>query len=202
MRRDRYVRPRAKVFTGYPFEPVMWSIGILLIGAITALLRLYLKNVFMGVAYDKPPVLASGQFDVPASVSQCPFRKPVFPLRSKCPCMLVLIAFELVADPEQRAIDHGAVVAGQFDNPGLDDKTAEFDEKPRPLAALDLPLAHVTSRPCRLMVFACRPVAPERRLERASAIRTTIITLVCAHPTPPAPLPNSFILAVVPRFRR
>ena len=76
--------------------------------------------------------------------------------------MLVLIASELVAHPEQRAIDRGAVVAGQFDNPGLDDKTAEFDEKPRPLTALDLPLAHVTSRPCRLMAVACRPVAPSR----------------------------------------
>ena len=105
MRRDRYVRPRAKVFTGHPFEPVMWPIGILLSGAITALLRLHLKNVFMGVAYgnrllwlrapcvdratDVPLSYISdelpGQFYVPAFVSQCPFRKPVFPLRSKVP---------------------------------------------------------------------------------------------------------------------
>jgi hypothetical protein len=51
MRRDRYVRPRAKVFIGHPFELVMWSIGILLSGAITAVLRLHLKSVFIGVAY-------------------------------------------------------------------------------------------------------------------------------------------------------
>ena len=38
----------------------------------------------------------------------------------------------------------------------------EFDEMPRPLAALDLPRAHVMSRPCRLMPVASRPVAPER----------------------------------------
>jgi hypothetical protein len=80
-----------------------WSIGILLSGAITALLRLHLKNVFMGVAYgnaacsgfarrratDVPLSHISdelpGQFDVPAFVSQGPFRKPVFPLRSKVP---------------------------------------------------------------------------------------------------------------------
>jgi len=36
---------------------------------------------------------------------------------------------------EQRAIYRGAVVAGQFDNPGLDDETAEFDQVPRPLGA-------------------------------------------------------------------
>ena len=29
--------------------------------------------------------------------------------------MFVLVAFELVAHPEQRAIDRGAIVAGQFD---------------------------------------------------------------------------------------
>ena len=103
MRRDRYVRPRAKVFTGHPFEPVMCPIGILLSGAITALLRLHLKNVFMGVAYGNAAcsgfarrvsiarltyrcrisTMLLGQFDVPAFVSQGPLRKPVFPLRSK-----------------------------------------------------------------------------------------------------------------------
>src|SRR5215472_5668833 len=77
--------------------------------------------------------------------------------------MFVLIAFELVAHPEQRAIDRGAVVAGQFDDPGLDDETAEHDEMSRPLAALDLPCAHVIPRPCRPMTGAGRPVAPERR---------------------------------------
>src|SRR5262249_36363614 len=75
---------------------------------------------------------------------------------------LALIAFELVAHPEQRAIDRGAVVAGQFDDPGLDDETAEFDEVPRPLAALDLPCAHVSPRPCCPMTVVGRPVAPER----------------------------------------
>ena len=59
MRRDRYVRPRAKVFTGHSFEPVMWPIGILLSGAITALLRLHLKNVFMALPMATPPALAS-----------------------------------------------------------------------------------------------------------------------------------------------
>src|SRR6185437_15118848 len=74
----------------------------------------------------------------------------------QCPRMLMLIAFEPIAHPEQRAIDRGPVVASQFDNPGLDDETAEFDEMPRALAALDLPRAHVMPRPCR-------QIAPARR---------------------------------------
>jgi hypothetical protein len=38
MQRDGYVRPRAKVFAAsQPFEPVMWSIGIVLSGAIISL---------------------------------------------------------------------------------------------------------------------------------------------------------------------
>jgi hypothetical protein len=37
MRRDRYVKLHAKVFVGQPFEPVMWSIAILLSGAIISL---------------------------------------------------------------------------------------------------------------------------------------------------------------------
>jgi hypothetical protein len=32
----------------------------------------------------------------------------------------------------------------RYVRPRADDKTAKFDEKPRPLSALDLPLAHVT----------------------------------------------------------
>ena len=51
----------------------------------------------------------------------------------------------------------------KFDEPGFDDEAAEFDEVPRALAALDLPRAHVMSRPCGLMTVARRPVALEGR---------------------------------------
>jgi hypothetical protein len=38
MRRDGYVKPRAKIFAAsQPFEPVMWSIGIALSGAMISL---------------------------------------------------------------------------------------------------------------------------------------------------------------------
>ncbi len=50
-----------------------------------------------------------------------------------------LIALELVRDPEHCTKDHGTIVAGQADESGFHDETAEFDEVPRSLAALDLP---------------------------------------------------------------
>src|SRR5690606_9584397 len=73
--------------------------------------------------------------------------------------MFALLAFKLVRYPEQRAVDHGTVVAGQVHNACLDDKPAEFDEVPRSLAALDLPCAHVMPRPLCLMPVVRRPVA-------------------------------------------
>src|SRR5436190_19392736 len=77
--------------------------------------------------------------------------------------MFAPIALQLVGHPEQRAENGDAVVAGQLHDTGFDDKAAEFDEMPRALAALDLPRAHLMSRPCGLMPVARRSVAQERR---------------------------------------
>src|SRR5690606_25680921 len=70
---------------------------------------------------------------------------------------------ELFGNPDERAVDHGTVIAGQVHNARLDDETAEFDQIWGALAALDLPVAHVMPRPRRLMPVARRPVASERR---------------------------------------
>ena len=48
-----------------------------------------------------------------------------------------VLAVELFGHPDHRAVDHGAVVAGQVYDPGLDDKAAEFDQMPGALAAFD-----------------------------------------------------------------
>ena len=85
------------------------------------------------------------------------------------PCVFTLLALELIGHPEQRAVDHGAIIAGQVHDPGLDDEAAEFDQMPRALAAFDLPGAHVMTRPRCLMPVARRPVAPKRRLRRGQA---------------------------------
>lgn len=74
-----------------------------------------------------------------------------------------LVAFELVSTPEQRAENHGAVVAGQVHDASFDDEATEFDKMPRALAAIDLPRPHVIPRPCGLMPVARRSVAQERR---------------------------------------
>jgi hypothetical protein len=83
-----------------------------------------------------------------------------YPERSR---LLTLTTLELVGDPEQRPIDHGTVIAGQIDDAGFHDEAAEFNEAPCSLAALDLPCAHVMSRPCGLVPVARRSVAQEGR---------------------------------------
>ena len=82
------------------------------------------------------------------------------------PRPFALIALELVGHPEQCAVDHDAVIAGEIHDPSLDHETAEFDKVARALAAIDLPCAHVMPRPCGLMPVALRLVAPERRRHR------------------------------------
>src|SRR5579871_6501963 len=92
-----------------------------------------------------------------------PFRGP------ERPCVFTLLVFEVVGHPEQRAVDHGAVVAGEVHDPSLDDEAAEFDQVAGALATLDLPGAHVMTRPRRLMPMARRPVASQRRPCRGQA---------------------------------
>jgi hypothetical protein len=85
----------------------------------------------------------------------------LFALRApKGPRLFALIASELVGHPQQRTEDYRAIVAGQVNEARLDDESAELNEMSRPLATLDLPLAHVMPRQRRLMPVAGRPVAP------------------------------------------
>jgi hypothetical protein len=51
--------------------------------------------------------------------------------------VLTPLASELVGHPEQCAVDRGAIITCQVHDPGLEDEAAEFDQMPRPLAALD-----------------------------------------------------------------
>lgn len=68
-----------------------------------------------------------------------PFCGPQFP-RS-----FAVLALELFGYPDQCAVDGGAIIADQVHDPRLDDKTAEFDQIPRALAALDLVTANRAS---------------------------------------------------------
>ena len=69
--------------------------------------------------------------------------------------MFAILAFELFGDPEHRPKYHGAIIAGQVHDSGLDDEAAEFNQMPRTLSPLDLPSAHIMPRPRRLMPVAC-----------------------------------------------
>lgn len=91
-------------------------------------------------------------------------REPQFSLRGpKVPRLCALMALQLGGDPQQRAVDDGAIVIGQLDDACLDDEAAEFDQTAGALTALDLPRAHVTASQGRLPTIACCPVALERR---------------------------------------
>jgi len=106
--------------------------------------------------------------------------------------MFALIALKLVSHPEQRAVDGGAIIAGQFHDTGFDDEAAQFDEVPRALAALDLPGAYVIPRPCCLIPVACCPVAPECR-QRRGQLSVQIAATGFERTRPRAwPMPPSF----------
>ena len=50
----------------------------------------------------------------------------LLPLRGpERPRVFALIALEPVGHPKQRAVDHGAIIAGQVHDPGLDDEAGE-----------------------------------------------------------------------------
>jgi len=76
--------------------------------------------------------------------------------------MLAFIAVEFGGDPQQRAVDDGAIVIGQLDDACLDDEITELDQMSCAFAALDLPSAHVMPSHCRLPAIVCCPVALER----------------------------------------
>lgn len=77
--------------------------------------------------------------------------------------MLAVMALQFGGDPKQRAIDGGAIVVGQINDPCLDDEATEFDQMSGTLTSLDLPRAHVIASQSRLPAIASRPVALERR---------------------------------------
>src|SRR6185437_4406450 len=111
-----------------------------------------------------------------------------YPERSR---LLTLTTLELIGDPEQRPVDHSPVIAGQIDDASFHDETAEFDEVPRPLAALDLPRAHVMSRLCDLIPAAGRSVALERRPRCGHLPEHFAAPAFERTPTPASPTPPS-----------
>ncbi len=115
-----------------------------------------------------------------------PFRGP------KRPCVFTLLVFELVGHPEQRAVDHGAIIASEVHDPGFDDEAAEFDQMARPLAAFDLPGAHVMPRPRSLMPVARCPVAAERHQRRGQAPMQIAATVPERTRPRVSPMPPSF----------
>ncbi len=76
--------------------------------------------------------------------------------------MRAFMALQLSSDPEQCAVDDGAIIIGQLDETRLNDQTAEFNQMSGSLASLNLPSAHIIASPCRLTAIVCCPVALQR----------------------------------------
>ncbi len=108
------------------------------------------------------------------------------------PRMFAVLAVELFANPEQRAIDHGAVIVREVHDPSLDHEPAKFNEVTSALAPFDLPCAHIMPRPLRLMAVAGCLIAFERRQRHRHLPEQ--FAAICLETTPPRawPMPPSF----------
>ncbi len=55
-------------------------------------------------------------------------------------------ATQFVGDGEEGAVERGAIVGGEFDEPGLDDQAAQLDQMTGAGTPFERPIAHVCSR--------------------------------------------------------
>lgn len=94
------------------------------------------------------------------------FERPLSLRGPQRSCMFAVLALELIGHPDECTVNDDTVIAGQVHDSSFDDESAEFDQMPRTLAALDLPGAHIMSRPRRLMPLVFGPAAPESRQRR------------------------------------
>jgi hypothetical protein len=60
--------------------------------------------------------------------------------------LFAIFAAELLGDGKEGAVERGAIVGGEFDEPSLDDEAAQFDQMTRACAPFERPVAHVGSR--------------------------------------------------------
>jgi len=71
-------------------------------------------------------------------------------------CLRALLIAQPLRDSQQRAIDHGAIVAGQFDQSGLGDQPAKLDQVTGAFSPLHDPFACVTTRRGGLIAMSRR----------------------------------------------
>jgi len=77
--------------------------------------------------------------------------------------LFAIISTEFRGRFNEQSENDGAIVAGDFDQIGLCDQPAEFDQLARALAALHLPRPHVMPRRLRLQAVPRLHRSPMRR---------------------------------------
>jgi hypothetical protein len=76
------------------------------------------------------------------------------------------VSLEQIGEFEEGAVEQCAIVVGKLDQPGFDDKAAEFDQVTGPLAALHEPVAGIVPSDGVLKPMPCRRRSVYRMLER------------------------------------
>ncbi len=87
-----------------------------------------------------------------------PPRTPFSPSRPRPPAHALFVRPRASEPSRATRRNQGAVVTGEVHDACLDDQCSKFDQMPCALAALDLPLAHVMPRLCRLAAIRHQPV--------------------------------------------
>lgn len=73
---------------------------------------------------------------------ECPSAFP-FPKHER---LFAFLTAKLGRNGQERAIERGAIIIGEFNQPGFHDEATQFDKMPRAFAAMHSPFAHVGSR--------------------------------------------------------
>ena len=107
------------------------------------------------------------------------FERPASAPAPKRHALFTVVALKHRGDFEERAVEHGAIIAGEIDQTGFPNKPAEFDQMPCALAPLHDPFPRVMSRALRFQPMSgrYRPLErffgspPDLRADRRAVFR-------------------------------
>src|SRR3546814_19100473 len=98
--------------------------------------------------------------------------------------MRAFIAAEFFRNPQEGAIEHGAIIVDDVDQPRLYDEAAEFDQLARALAPLYLPFACARSRLHRFQPMPPGRQAPFHSPHRDQVAPPLFVPCVDSSPRP------------------
>src|SRR5579864_3322164 len=94
------------------------------------------------------------------------FERPASAAAPRRHVLLTVLALEHRGDFQERAVEHGTIVAGEIDQTRFPNQSAELDQMPGALAPLHNPFPRVMSRTLRFKPMSGRYRSPNRLLDR------------------------------------